>query len=203
MIRTALRLSALAATVAALGACSLLSSPDPGQLYRFGGGQVSAGAATSAEPVEIALRRIEFAQAVRSERILGVTGTEAAYISGARWVSPAPELFTDALEGAFAGGSSRVRLLGPREITPGTQTLDIDVRTFEARYAVKDGAPTVVVIARARLLNRDRTIDAEETFESSVPAGVNRVSSIVDAFDAAVTAVTGDIVAWTEANAGE
>ncbi|MES2834195.1 MAG: ABC-type transport auxiliary lipoprotein family protein [Pseudomonadota bacterium] len=203
MIRTALRLSALAATVAALGACSLLSSPDPVQLYRFGGGPVAAGAATSAEPVEIALRRIEFAQAVRSERILGVTGTEAAYISGARWVSPAPELFTDALESAFAGGSSRVRLLGPREITPGTQTLDIDVRTFEARYAVKDGAPTVVVIARARLLNRDRTIDAEETFESSVPAGVNRVSSIVDAFDAAVTAVTGDIVAWTEANAGE
>ena len=199
-----LRLGALAAVVAGLGACSLLASPDPVQLYRFGGGQpASARAATAGEPVEIALRRVEFAQAVRSERILGVTGTEAAYIGGARWVSPAPDLFTDALESAFAAGSSRVRLLGPREITPGNQTLDIDVRTFEARYAVKDGIPTVVVIARARLLNRDRTIDAEETFESSVPAGANRVASIIEAFDAATAAVTRDIVDWTEANAGE
>lgn len=208
MIRTALRpkllrLAALAAALTTLGACSLLSSPDPVQMYRFGGSEASVRTATAAEPVEIALRRVEFAQAVRSERILGVTGTEAAYIAGARWVSPAPDLFTDALESAFAGGSSRVRLLGPREITPGTQTLDIDVRTFEARYAVKNGVPTVVVVARARLLNRDRTIDAEETFESSIPAGANRVASIVEAFDAATAAVTADIVAWTEANAGE
>ena len=202
MIRTTLRLGVLAA-VAGLGACSLLSSPDPQQLYRFGAGQVSAQTATGAAPVEIALRRVEFVAASRSERILGVTGTEAAYIAGARWVTPAQDLFTDNLESAFAAGSSRVRLLGPREITPATQTLDIDVRVFEARYAVKDGVPTVVVVARARLLDRDRSIDAEQTFERSVPAGANRVSSIVEAFDAASGAVTQDIVAWTEANAGE
>ncbi|MEN9428759.1 MAG: hypothetical protein RLZZ220_3108 [Pseudomonadota bacterium] len=203
MIRTALRLGAVAAAAAALGACSLLSSPDPVQMYRFGAGAAAARPATAAAPVEIALRPVEFAQAVRSERILGVTGTEAAYIAGARWVSPAPELFSDALEGAFADGASRVRLLGPREITPGTQTLDIDVRAFEARYAVKGGVPTVVVIARARLLNRDRTIDAEETFETSIPAGANRVSAIVEAFDAATASVIRDIIDWTEANAGE
>ena len=202
MIRIALRTAALAA-VAGLSACSLLSSPDPVQLYRFGGTQASARPATSGAPVEIALRRIEFADAVSGERLLGVTGTEAAYIAGARWVSSARDLFTDSLEGAFVSGSSRVRLLGQREITPGNQTLDIDVRTFEARYAAKGAAPTVVVIARARLLNRDRTIDAEEVFESSIPAGANRVGSIVDAFDAATTAVTSDIVDWTEANAGE
>lgn len=202
MIRIALRTAALAA-VAGLGACSLLSSPDPVQLYRFGGTQASARPASSAAPVEIALRRIEFAEAVAGERLLGVTGTEAAYIAGARWVSSARDLFTDSLEGAFVSGSSRVRLLGSREITPGNQTLDIDVRTFEARYSARGAAPTVVVIARARLLNRDRTIDAEEVFESSIPAGANRVGSIVDAFDAATAAVTNDIVDWTEANAGE
>jgi cholesterol transport system auxiliary component len=202
MIRITLRIGALAAA-AAVGACSLLATPDPVQMYRFGGGDVPARPATTAAPVEIALRRVEFPQAVRSERILGVTGTGAAYIAGARWVSPAQDLFSDALENAFVSGSSRVRLLGPREITPGTQTLDIDVRTFEARYAVKNGVPTVVVVARARLLNRDRTIDAEETFESSVPAGANRVSAIVEAFDTATAAVSRDIVDWTEANAGE
>lgn len=203
MIRTALRLAAVAAAVAGLGACSLLSSPDPVQMYRFGGGQASARTATSGDPVEIALRRIEFTQASRDERLLGVTGSETAYIAGARWVSPAQDLFTDNLESAFAAGSSRVRLLGPREITPGTQTLDIDVRTFEARYDAPGASPTVVVVARARLLNRDRTIDAEQTFERSVPAGANRVSAIVAAFDTASGSVTQDIVAWTEANAGE
>lgn len=201
--RDLLRLGALAAVVAGLGACSLLSSPDPVQLYRFGGGKASAAAVTSGDPVDIALRRIEFTQASRDERLLGVTGTEAAYIAGARWVSPAQELFTDNLESAFATGSSRVRLLGPREITPGSQTLDIDVRTFEARYDMPGGSPTVVVVARARLLNRDRSIDAERTFERSVPASANRVAAIVAAFDDASGAVTQDIVAWTEQNAGE
>ena len=202
MIRTALRLAAVTAA-AGLGSCSLLSSPYTVQMYRFGGGQAPAAAAVTGDPVEIALRRIEFAQASRDERILGVTGSETAYIAGARWVSPAQDLFTDNLESAFAAGSSRVRLLGPREITPGTQTLDIDVRTFEARYDAPGASPTVVVVARARLLNRDRTIDAERTFERSVPAGANRVSAIVAAFDTASGAVTQDLVAWTEANAGE
>lgn len=185
----------------ALGACSLLSTPDPVQLYRFGGGAAPPGPARVEAPIEITLRTIEFDQATRGERILGVTGTEAAYIKGARWVAPAQSLFTDGLESAFAAGASRVRVIGRREITPGVQTLDVDVSTFEVRYPSAGAAPTVRVVARARLLNRDRSIATDQTFAAERPAGANRVGAIVEAFDAAAAEVTEQIVAWTDLNA--
>ncbi len=157
------------AGAALLGGCSLLSTPDPVQMYRFG--NLPAGVSEQESPasaVQVALRRPEFAQAVREDRILGVTGTEAAYIKGARWVSSAEVLFSDSLESAFAAQATRVRLVGARELTRASQALDIDVRAFEARYSAPGAAPVVTIIARVRLLNtQDRTVAAERVFARS------------------------------------
>ncbi len=191
------------AAVVTLGGCALLSSPDPVQLYRFGNlpsgvSELEAPAST----VPVAMRRPEFAQAVREDRILGVTGTEAAYIKGARWVSSAEILFTDSLESAFAAQSTRVRLVGPRELTRAGQALDIDVRTFEARYAAPGAAPVVTIIARVRLLNaQERSVTAERVFTVEQPAGENRVGAIVSAFDSASRELNTRIVEWTDQNA--
>ena len=197
------RTAALAAALALLGGCALLSSPEPVNLYRFG--NTAAGAGERAAPagqVQVAMRRPEFAQAAREDRILGVTGTQAAYIKGARWVSSADILYSDALEEAFASQAQRVRLIGPRELTRAEQALDIDVRTFEARYPAPEAAPTVVIVARVRLLNaQERTVAAERIFSVEQPAGANRVSAIVDAFDAATRDLNSQIVAWTDQNA--
>ena len=202
MIRILKGAAALAA-VAALGGCSLLSTPDPVQLYRFG--NLPSGVSeheTPAASVQVAMRRPEFAQAVREDRILGVTGTEAAYIAGARWVSSADILFSDSLESAFASQARRVRLIGPRELTRASQALDIDVRTFEARYASPGAAPVATIIARVRLLNaQERSVTAERVFTVEQPAGENRVGAIVSAFDAATRDIHGQIVAWTDQNA--
>ena len=84
------------------------------------------------------MRRPEFAQAVREDRILGVTGTEAAYIAGARWVSPAADLYMESIENAFAAQATRVRLIGPRELTRGERSLDIDIRSFESANKLFD-----------------------------------------------------------------
>ena len=197
------RTAVLAGTLALLGGCALLSSPEPVSLYRFG--NTAAGAeerATPAGQVQVAMRRPEFAQAAREDRILGVTGTQAAYIKGARWVSSADILYSDALEEAFASQARRVRLIGPRELTRAEQALDIDVRTFEARYPAPDAAPTVVIVARVRLLNaQERTVAAERVFSVEQPAGANRVSAIVEAFDTATRDLNSQIVAWTDQNA--
>ncbi|RYG15016.1 MAG: hypothetical protein EON96_11360, partial [Caulobacteraceae bacterium] len=100
MIRSVKIAIAAVTLTALLGGCSLLSTPDPVQLYRFGGAPRGgdAAAATPAGLAQVAMRRPEFPQAVREDRILGVTGTEAAYIKGARWVSSADILFSDSLE---------------------------------------------------------------------------------------------------------
>lgn len=203
MKRVLKSLAAAVAVTTLLGGCSLLATPDPVQLYRFGA--AGGGAGTDAVPaaqVQVAMRRPEFPQAVREDRILGVTGTEAAYIKGARWVSSADILFSDALETAFADQATRVRLVGPRELTRSPQALDIDVRTFEARYASPGTAPTVTIVARVRLLNaQERTVAAERVFTVEQPAGENRVGAIVAAFDTATRDIQTQIVAWTDQNA--
>lgn len=198
MIRT-LALAAIAAV--SLSGCALLSSPDPVQLYRFGD---AAGpvATPVASPVQVKLRALEMPQASQGDRLLGVTGSEAAYIAGARWVSPALMLYSDALETSFGSQARTVRLIGRRELTPTTRLLDVDVRAFETRYDYAGAAPAVVITVRARLLRfPERTVVSEQTFTVSQPAGENRVSAIVEAYDLATRDVNTQIVAWTDANA--
>jgi len=195
----------IAATVAmmALSACALLSTPDPVQTYRFGGGVAATSAAATASPVQVMLRRVEFPEAVEGDKLLGVTGTEAAYIAGARWVSPASDLYMESIENAFAAQARRVRLIGPRELTRGQRSLDIDIRSFEARYDAPGMTPTIVVTARARLLALpERTVAAERVFTVEQPATANRVSAIVEAFDTATRDLNTQIVTWTDASAG-
>lgn len=192
------------ATVVLIGlsACALLSTPEAVQTYRFGGMLPSSPAAAVASPVQVTLRRVEFPQAVEGDRLLGVTGTETAYIAGARWVSPASDLYMESIENAFAAQATRVRLIGARELTRSQRSLDIDIRSFEARYDAPGMAPTIVVTARARLLTLpERTVTAEQVFTVEQPAGENRVSAIVAAFDAATRDLNSQIVAWTDASA--
>lgn len=199
-------LAGLAAlTVAGLGlaGCALLSTPDPVQLYRFGPLDGAFVGERAPATVQVSLRRIEFPEAVSGERILAVTGNEAAYVAGARWVSDAEDLYTQSLETAFAGSASGVRLVGGRELTRGDVSLDIDVTTFETRYASAGAVPRVVISARARLLSLPaREVISEQVFSVNQPAGENRVSAIVAAYDAASQDLNQQIVAWTVANAG-
>ena len=204
MIRFSIKRAAATAGTLAVAGCALLSTPDPVQTYRFGG-PAAAGAAAEGQAglSQVSLRRVQFPEAVEGDKILGVTGTETAYIAGARWVSPASDLYLESLENAFAAQATRVRLIGPRELIRGERSLDIDMRAFEARYDAPGATPTVVITARARLLALpDRTVAAERTFTVQQPAAANRVSAIVEAFDIATRDLNTQIVGWTDANAG-
>ncbi|WP_292128349.1 ABC-type transport auxiliary lipoprotein family protein [Brevundimonas sp.] len=204
LIRPMAATVAVMAVTATLAGCALLSTPDPVQTYRFGGTVAATpAAAATASPTQVTLRRVEFPEAVEGDKLLGVTGTETAYIAGARWVSPAADLYMESIENAFAAQATRVRLIGARELTRSQRSLDIDVRTFEARYDAPGMAPTIVVTARARLLALpERTVAAERLFTVEQPATANRVSSIVEAFDLATRDLNTQIVAWTDASAG-
>jgi ABC-type uncharacterized transport system auxiliary subunit len=196
-------LIAAAAALPLLSGCALLSSPDPVQMYHFGGQAPAEARAPIAQPVAMGLRRIEMPQAARTDRLVGVTGSEVAYIKGARWVSPADDLYTEALENAFAARAQRVRLVGPRELTTAERSLDVDMRAFEARYDAPGAAPSAVITARAQILSReDRSVVAERTFSVSRPASENRVSAIVQAFEAATADINAQIVDWADQNAG-
>lgn len=214
ILRPVLRLAASAAVLTALSGCALLSSPDPVQNYRFGLPMAAPSAVgDTPAPLTVSIRRIEFPQATGDDKILGVTGLETAYIGGARWVSPASTLFEDSLKAAFANRADRIRVLGRRE--PGTPPLilQVTVTTFEARYAAPGAVPDVVVTARAQLRSTPErragggTVRPEEgrsverVFTVTQPAGDNRVSAIVAAFDTATRDINTQIADWTIASA--
>lgn len=192
----------LTAAAMLLGGCALLSTPDPVQLYRFGPLDSAYVGERSTASVQVSLRRIEFPEAVAGQRILSVTGNEAAYLAGARWVSDADELYAQSLEMAFGSRESGVRLIGGRELTRADAGLDVDITTFETRYAAPGAVPSVVISARARLLTMpERTVVSEQIFSVSQPASDNRLGAIVSAYDAATQDLNQQIVTWVEANA--
>ncbi|WP_312735227.1 ABC-type transport auxiliary lipoprotein family protein [Brevundimonas sp.] len=210
ILRPALHLSAGLAIAAALSGCALLSTPDPVQNYRFGLPMAAPSTVgDTPAPLTVSIRRIEFPQAAGDDRILGVTGLETAYIAGARWVSPASTLFDDSLKAAFANCADRIRVLGRRE--PGTPplVLQVTVTTFEARYAAPGATPEVVVTARAQLrstperqagggaIRPEQGRSVERVFTVTQPAGENRVSAIVAAFDTATRDINTQIADWT------
>jgi cholesterol transport system auxiliary component len=194
------RLLVAATLCLALGGCiSVFPKAKPAQLYRFDGGPAQADTTLPAPGARVVARgNLRFQAAASTDRILTVTGPDTAYIAGARWVSPAPVLFEEALIRAFQT-STGPRLAEGGSTLRATQVLNLDVESFESRYDQGDkAAPEVVVQVRAQLLrSTDRSVIGEQLFTSAQRAGDNRVGPIVQAYDEAVHDVLGKLVAWT------
>ena len=87
--------------------------------------------------------------------------------------------------------------------------LQVTVTTFEARYAAPGATPEVVVTARAQLrstperqagggaIRPEQGRSVERVFTVTQPAGENRVSAIVAAFDTATRDINTQIADWT------
>jgi cholesterol transport system auxiliary component len=195
---TTFRTALCAALLLGLSGCiSLFPKAPPAQLYQFG--VTSAPAQPATVPTFNVLHlSTEFTLPAEGDRILTTTGTEAAYIAGSRWVSPASTLFDQAEQQAFdqSGGAARLLHRGDPALAPVGLTLD--VQSFEARYGDPKAPPTIVVTVHAMLTSAaDRRVLGDQTFVSRQPASDNRVSAIVDAFNAATTDVLNQIVGWT------
>jgi cholesterol transport system auxiliary component len=194
-----------AAALALAGCISLLPKSKPAQLYRFGQSAAAAAPGGPAGPRTVAVFRTNggFEEAAADDRILTVTGGQAAFIADSRWVAPASVLFNEAVSNAFDAQPGRVRLLARGQQGKFAYVLRLDVRQFETVYPAPDAAPTVAVRVHAALNRADQVMVGEQEFEARVAAGDNRVSAIAAAYDRAVADVIGKLVAWTNANAKE
>ncbi|HEX3886782.1 MAG TPA: ABC-type transport auxiliary lipoprotein family protein [Phenylobacterium sp.] len=196
-----LRWATLAFAALALSGCiSLLPKSKPAQLYRFGPTPVASASAPAANAVAVFRANGHFQDEAADDRILTVTGGQAAYIAQSRWVAPAESLFNEAVNNAF--DASPIHLLGRGQQGRYAYAIRIDVRSFEARYdAGSDAPPTVVVRLHAALTRNDQSPVGEQDFEVHATASRNRVGAIVAAFDKATKDAIGQLVAWTEKNA--
>jgi cholesterol transport system auxiliary component len=194
---------AVALSVPLMGCASMLfGKSEPAQLYRFGA-EPAAASTVSGSRFGVFKGATSFVEAAQSDRLLTVTGGEAAYIKDARWVSPAEVLFEEALARKFQGGAGRARLIQRGEVAKADYVLKLDVPTFEIRYAAEGAIPQVVVEVRALLSsNQDRSIVGERVFTSTVTAADNRVGAIVPAYDQAVNEVLDELYAWVNSSGG-
>lgn len=197
MSRRAISVLVAASAALALGGCvSLWPKTKPVQLYQLSPEVEAApapAAATGRPMVNVRLESLRFQQATAGDRMLTVRDGEAAYIGGARWVSPAETLFEEGLARAFAEHATHVRLV-PHGAAAGTSyLLSVDVDTFEVR--LDGGVPTVETALRARLMRfPEQTVVADRRIDVTRKADSVRVSSIVKAYDAAVGAALTTLV---------
>ncbi len=194
--------AAMALAAVSLGGCfSLFPKAEPSLLYRLGASAPPPPAAAPVKTVDVIRARVEFNRAAATDRILTVTGGQAAYIAGSRWVSPAPVMFEEALERAFASSPAAPRLSEVGGATGAVAVLRLSVDNVETRYdAGPETAPTVLVRVRAELMhNRTRELMGYRVFEGRANATENRVSAIVQAYDAATTQALSALADWTGA----
>jgi cholesterol transport system auxiliary component len=195
---------ALCGVVLLLGGCGgLLGGGGSADMYRFGSLPVAdtqSAPPEAARPVLVLFVGSNFEGAVDSDRILTVTGSQAAYVAGARWISPASELFDAATIRAFEQRAPSARLVRLRGSPLPEYALGVDVRRFEADYvAGAEAPPEIVIEARVRLMRwSDRTLIAEFPVVSREPAMENRVATIVDGFDRGTATVVARIADLTQ-----
>lgn len=196
-------LAVVLAAMSASACVSLLPKSDPAVLYRFDVDPIGE-APPAARQVGLLKPPARFPQASAGDRILTITGGQAAYVAAARWVAPASVLFDEAVARGFDGNPGAARLVSRGEVARADMALRLDVRTFETVYdGGPESAPQVVVQVRASLTRaNDRSLVGERMFQQTVRAGDNRVSAIVAAYDQAVTTIVRDLVTWTNQAAG-
>lgn len=194
--------AALAMTLGLGGCVTVFPKVKPSQLYRFDVTAPPAASEAGGGGFAVYRAPTTFAHGAETDRILTLTGSEAAYIAEARWIAPASALFDEAESHAFDQSAGPAHLGRRGELLNAPVSLRLDVEAFEARYL--DGAsaaPTVVVRVRAGLTRTsDRKLVASRIFESRKKADGNRIGAIVPGFNAAITEVLGQIVDWTNTN---
>jgi cholesterol transport system auxiliary component len=190
--------------VGLLGGCiSVLPKEPPAQLYRFGDAGPSSRTATppASPSFTVEALPISFDRPAAGDAILTLTGNEAAYIKGSRWVGSAQTLFESAMTRAFEADSGAARLMARGEPTRPDYLLKLDVLRFESHYDQGQAAPpTIVVEVNATLSGAsDHALAGEHLFQARITAEANRAGAITAGYDQATRKVLNDLVAWVDA----
>jgi cholesterol transport system auxiliary component len=182
------------------GCISVLPDSEPDTLYRLttadiGGAGPAEGAAT------VIVGALDAPRGLAGDRIALQRDGQIAYMAGAAWLSPAPDLLQSAIIDAFYLNAPA---LAPAGVTDGVNArfdLDLQLRHFEAVYDQGEGAaPTIRVGMRARLIDRDtRMLIGAQTLDANVRARANRQSDIVEAFSRASSQAARQLADWTQA----
>ncbi|WP_404711805.1 ABC-type transport auxiliary lipoprotein family protein [Sphingomonas sp. MMS24-J13] len=188
------RACAWLAPLSLCGCAASLLAPQPATtLYRLEGAAPLPVATDGAVVVRQTVRlTVNFATGIDGDRLLTVRGRQAMYLKGARWIAPAPDLFSKAVEYGFARHAPEIMIVTATDrARNASRILDVRIDHFEAAYSASanaDAPPTVTLNGEARLLRANGTLVASWRVASEAHAGRNNVGAIVDAFGLATDA---------------
>jgi len=189
--RAMLRLAAAAAGALALGACSggLRSNAPAVQAWRLDPPAAAAPATGAGIAATLRVLWPLAAPGLDSERIALLHSDRTLdYYAANRWTGRVPEMVQAlALDTLRAAGAYRA--VQP-EGAPFSydETLQIEVRDFQAEYAAADAPVARVTLVCTLGRRSDRAVLATFTLAGSAAAADNRMRAIVAAFDAALDA---------------
>ena len=116
---------------------------------------------------------------------------------GAAWTDAAPDVLERAVVEAFED-SGKIAAVG-RQATAvrADYLLLLDIRHYEAVYATAAASPSAIIEINAKLIDTTGHVAATRTFSQSTPASGTAVPAVAQAFDTALTALTGELIGWT------
>ena len=120
------------------------------------------------------------------------------YYSGVAWVDDAPNMVQRLMVESFEN-SGRIVGVGRDGVSfRSDYTLKVELREFQAEYFDGADVPTVNVRINVKMVQMpQRTIMASQGFETKRRSPSNKMSDIVQTFDAALGIVLRDVVIWT------
>ncbi|MCD9027321.1 ABC-type transport auxiliary lipoprotein family protein [Luteimonas sp. BDR2-5] len=200
-LRSVARIAALALVLALAGCASLLGGgggdrerstiyapdprPAPDPAWPRADWQLTLSPPTAARMTD------SFRIAVRP------TPGELQVYRGATWAKTPTDMLHDSVLRMFEDSDRIAAVARQGAGITADYKLVIDLRRFEADYN-GNLLPTALIEANIKLIhNIDQTVAGARTFLVAEPASGTDVAQVVDAFDAALGTISGQVVGWT------
>jgi cholesterol transport system auxiliary component len=141
--------------------------------------------------------------ALDSDRIaLSRSPVTLDYFADAAWTDRAPLMVQSLIVQSFEN-SARVSAIARESLAlKADYVLLPELRHFEAEYADAGPPAAHIQIGLKRVKMPERAIAGQQSFEARKAASENQMPAIVDAFNAALHEVMGQIVQWALTGAG-
>ncbi len=193
--RRALLMAAPAAFV--LAGCGGLIGPSgaPPQIYLLAPqfGPVDAPSVNW----QLSVTRPDAADVYDTERIVIERNGVMDYYADAQWTDQTEFLLQRLVVEAFEKSGRIKAVARDHEGLRADVALQIEVRSFVARYTGDGGVPTALVELVAKLVTPQRLVVATLDSRHEAAAGANSIPAAVAAFNSATGAAIEEIVAWT------
>jgi cholesterol transport system auxiliary component len=125
------------------------------------------------------------------------------YFADAEWTDRAPRLVQSALVDAFEKSGAVAAVARDSVGLRADLVLETEIRDFQAVYDSPTGPPRVSIALTTKLIKiPERKIVAQISVARQATAAANDVSAVVRAFDEALGAAVGEVVAATLTNPG-